>query len=61
MLAAQLDAEFPGLANSRWVALRLLEGDSNVERAVRDGSLGDVGRQHMARQRDLASPGRAAS
>jgi GTP-binding protein len=60
-LAGQLTSEFPGLANSRWVALRLLEGDRNTERAVRDGTLGDVGRQHTARQRALAAPSRSAS
>lgn len=60
-LAGQLTVEFPGLANSRWVALRLLEGDRNTERAVRDGSLGDVGRQHRARERALLTTDRTAS
>lgn len=60
-LAAQLTTEFPGLANPRWVALRLLEGDPNTERGVRDGSLGDVERQHSARQRVLTTPGRSTS
>lgn len=60
-LARELASEFPGLANSRWVALRLLEGDRNTERAVRDGSLGEVGQQHTARQRALAGPERTAS
>ncbi|MCW2798397.1 FeoB small GTPase domain-containing protein [Nocardioides sp.] len=59
-LAEQLVAEFPGLANSRWVALRLLEGDVSTERAVRDGTLGDVGRQHASR-RDLVTAGQATS
>lgn len=59
-VATQLSAEFPGLANSRWVALRLLEGDPNTERAVRDGSLGDVERQHSARQQALAATERSA-
>jgi Fe2+ transport system protein B len=58
VLAGQLAVDFPGLANRRWVALRLLEGDRTTERAVRDGSLGDLGRQHGARQ-ELAD--RAAS
>ena len=60
-LAVQLSAEFPGLGNSRWVALRLLEGDPNTERAVRDGSLGDLERQHTARQRALTAVERSAS
>jgi len=61
VLAGQLSSEFPGLANSRWVALRLLEGDPNTESAVLDGSLGDVGQQHAARQQALAAPHRSAS
>lgn len=60
-LAGELSAEFPGLASSRWVALRLLEGDPNTERAVLDGSLGDVERQHTARQRALEAFERSAS
>ncbi len=31
---------FPSLPNPRWVALRLLDGDSRVVRAVREGELG---------------------
>ena len=41
-LAARVEARFPGLPNTRWVALRLLEGDPGVETAVRDGSLGEL-------------------
>lgn len=40
-LAARVEAAFPGLPNSRWVALRLLEGDPGIEAAVRDGTLGE--------------------
>lgn len=43
-LAAQLDARFPGLPNARWVALRLLEGDESIERALTEGTLGDLQR-----------------
>ncbi len=39
-LAAQLVAAFNNLPNARWVALRLLEGDASIVRAVRDGTLG---------------------
>ncbi|HUG42023.1 MAG TPA: ferrous iron transporter B [Longimicrobiales bacterium] len=31
---------YPGIANPRWVALRLLNADEAVEQAVRDGELG---------------------
>lgn len=43
-LAGELQQAFPGLPNTRWVALRLLEGDPSTERAVRDGTLGDLSR-----------------
>jgi GTPase len=41
-LAAQVEARFPGVPNSRWVALRLLEGDAGIENAVREGTLGEL-------------------
>lgn len=41
-LAGQLSEQFPGLPNTRWVALRLLEGDPSIEQAVRDGTLGTL-------------------
>jgi ferrous iron transport protein B len=39
-LVQQLQAAFPGLPNARWVALRLLDGDQSIIRAVRNGELG---------------------
>ena len=42
-LAGQLSAAFPGLPNARWVALRLLDGDESIIRAVRSGELGELG------------------
>lgn len=36
-LAAAIEAAYPGLPNARWVAMRLLEGDKRVERAVASG------------------------
>ena len=41
-LASALDRRYPGLDNSRWVALRLLEGDPGVENEVRRGTLGSA-------------------
>ena len=38
-VAADLVGAFPGLRNSRWFALRLLEGDPWTEAAVRSGRL----------------------
>jgi ferrous iron transport protein B len=39
-----VDRAFPGLPNARWVALRLLQGDSRMEAALRAGELGDPDR-----------------
>ncbi|TNE52024.1 MAG: iron transporter FeoB [Bacteroidetes bacterium] len=39
-LAGKLAADFPGLPNLNWVALRLLEGDQSIIEAVRSGDLG---------------------
>jgi ferrous iron transport protein B len=44
-LAGMLDARFPGLSNTRWVALRLLEGDNRVLEAIRNGELESLGRE----------------
>jgi GTP-binding protein len=41
-LALRVEERFPGLPNSRWVALRLLEGDPGIETAVREGTLGEL-------------------
>lgn len=43
-LVEQIEANFPGIPNAQWVALRLLDGDEQIERAIRDGSLGDLSR-----------------
>ena len=41
-LSQMLLERFPGLINARWVALRLLEGDSRIIEAVRTGELEHV-------------------
>jgi ferrous iron transport protein B len=38
-LVEQIENLFPGLNNSRWVALRLLEGDADIIEAVKNGEL----------------------
>ena len=43
-LTKKLKAEFPGLANARWVALRLLDGDDRIIEAVKSGELADLAR-----------------
>ena len=42
-LAPAIEAEFPGLPNARWVALRLLNADERVQDAVRSGEIGEGG------------------
>ena len=39
-LAPMLSRALPGLPNARWVALRLLNGDDRIERALRSGEIG---------------------
>jgi ferrous iron transport protein B len=46
-LAQIIEEEYPGLPNSRWVALRLLGGDTSIVRAVREHRLGDLSRSSM--------------
>ena len=41
-LSREIKAEFPGLPNVRWVALRLLEGDQSIIDAIRSGELGNL-------------------
>lgn len=41
-LKEMIDKEFPGLPNSRWVAMRLLEGDQRIIDAVGSGELIDL-------------------
>ena len=38
-LSKKIELQFPGLNNSRWVALRLLEGDPDMIEAVKNGKL----------------------
>ena len=38
-LQKEIEEAFPGLPNSRWVALRLLEGDQTIIEAVKSGEL----------------------
>lgn len=47
-LIKKIEISYPGLPNSRWVALRLLDGDPQIEQAIRDGSLGDLSQDSQA-------------
>jgi ferrous iron transport protein B len=41
-LSKEIELEYPGLPNLRWVALRLLEGDQSIIDAIRSGDLGNL-------------------
>jgi ferrous iron transport protein B len=41
-LVGQIETTYPGLPNPRWVALRLLESDESIIRAIREGTLGEL-------------------
>jgi len=43
-LATQIETQFPDLPNARWVALRLLDGDKRIAKAIQDGEIGDLSR-----------------
>jgi len=43
-LVAQIEVLYPGLPNSRWVALRLLDGDKSIVEAILKGELGELSR-----------------
>lgn len=49
----EIEAAFPHLPNARWVALRLLDGDHSIIRAVEEGSLGDIDRMAAKALPDL--------
>ena len=38
-LSHEIEEEYPNIPNSRWIALRLLEGDSRIVEALRSGEL----------------------
>ena len=43
-LVIEIEALYPGLPNARWVALRLLDGDEGIAKALSKGELGDLSR-----------------
>nr|WP_166960283.1 FeoB small GTPase domain-containing protein [Yeosuana marina] len=38
-LTTEIEKEFPGIPNSRWIAFRLLEGDTQIINALKSGEL----------------------
>lgn len=47
-LSSEIEKQFPGLPNLRWVALRLLEGDQSIIEAIRTGELGNLKKAELA-------------
>jgi len=41
-LSREIEQQFPGLPNSRWVAFRLLEGDARITEAVMNNELAEL-------------------
>jgi len=46
-LAGEISDAFPGLPNTQWVALRLLDGDDAIRNAIRSGELATL-QEHLA-------------
>lgn len=47
-LTARVKAIFPDLPNAHWVALRLLDDDPSIVKAVQEGTLGDLAQIELA-------------
>jgi ferrous iron transport protein B len=60
-LGAQLQSVYPHLANVRWVALRLLEGDQRIAEAVRTGGLERLSVKHPETVRNVRTEDHAAA
>ena len=41
-LTEKIEEQFPGLPNGRWVAFRLLEGDTRITEAVKNNELSEL-------------------
>ena len=48
-LSKEISKEFPNLPNTRWVALRLLEGDQSIIDAIRSGELGNLKKEFTSK------------
>lgn len=55
-LVTQIEGLYPNLPNSRWVALRLLEGDPSITHAIEDGTLGDLSQAQIATPTETIIP-----
>ncbi|MEZ5065733.1 MAG: FeoB small GTPase domain-containing protein [bacterium] len=55
-LAGAIQRDYPNLPNARWVALRLLDGDERLARAVESGELADLARSSTSIAEPTPSP-----
>jgi GTPase len=55
ILVEQIKTLYPDLPNSRWVALRLLDGDERIAQALVKGELGDLSRNEDERAVEASS------
>ena len=46
-LSEMISSSFPGLPNTRWIALRLLDGDERVRQALERGEFQAVETNHI--------------
>jgi ferrous iron transport protein B len=49
-LTKMISEKFPGLPNSRWVAMRLLEGDQSIIDAVKTNDINNLQRENSVRE-----------
>jgi len=56
-LVPEIESALPGLPNARWLALRLLNADSRVETALREGEIGVLAEGHDATGELSVRPG----
>ena len=54
-LVRQLEEEYPGLTNSRWIAFRLLEGDKKIIEAIRNDELSIIKSQKNGEVLEVAN------
>lgn len=55
-IAALVAQAFPGLPNARWVAMRLLDGDTRVREALVNGELAEIARERLSVGRVVRQP-----
>lgn len=60
-LVEKIHSVYPHLANARWVALRLLDGDARIAEAVASGELGDLSRAERDISTSTSERGKSAA